>query len=318
MPIRLLALATIAGAALTSGAAAASAPPTADVDCAAIADETTESAALRGFMELAGVAMGAAVDQAVPPFTLFVPVNEALEAIPANVLDALIADPALLADVLDHHLVAGEALTVEQLAAAGSAATAAGGTLTFAADGDRLTIDGDAATVLCGDIEFEGALIHVVDAVLRPPDAGGAPGSSVPGSSVPGSSVPGDSAPTAGFDAEQQAVATAWETAVDSSLGFDEVAPFIEDAEALRDVIEAYPAAGEVVGGVSAKVTTVTIDGGTATVAYVLVFNGVETSYGEQQATLANVDGSWVVPQEQYCAFQSLARNPVACPPVVE
>ena len=311
MPIRLLALVVVACAAQTTGTAAASAPPTAAVDCAAVADEITESAALRDFMDLAAVAEGAAVDEAVPPFTLFVPVGEALEAIPANVLDALIADPAPLADVLDHHLVPGEALTVEQLAAAGNATTAAGGTLTFAAAGDRLTIDGAAATVLCGDIEFEDALIHVVDAVLRPPAAGGAPGSS-----VPGSSVPGDSAPPAGFDAEQQAVATAWETAVDSSLGFDDVAPYIDGTEELRAVIEAYPAAAEVVGGVSARVTAVTIDGGTATVAYVLVFNGVETGYGEQQATLADVGGSWVVPQEQYCAFQSLARNPVACPPV--
>jgi hypothetical protein len=145
--------------------------------------------------------------------------------------------------------------------------------------------------------------------VLQPPEgAVAAAGSSVPGSSVPGDSVAADAA----FDADQQAVATAWETVVDSSRSFDEVAPFLEDPEALRPTIEAYPAAADVVGGITATVTSVTIDGDTATVLYTVSFAGVEAPYGELEATLTRVDGNWIVPTDEYCAVQSYARNDCA------
>lgn len=179
------------------------------------------------------------------------------------------------------------------------------------------------ATIVCPDITFDGdddeLTIHVIDTVLQPPAIdGGTPGSSVPGSSVPGSSVPGGSVPgnseAPTFDDDQQAVATAWETVVDSSLSFDEQAPYLEDPDALQAMAEAYPAAADVVGGITAEVIDVVIDGDEATLHYRLFFDGVDPGYPPQEAVVVNVDGDWVVPVEEYCEFQSLARNPEPCP----
>lgn len=96
---------------------------------------------------------------------------------------------------------------------------------------------------------------------------------------------------------------------VDSSLTYDEYAPYIEDAEEIRATIEAYPAAADVVGGITARVTDVTIDGDTATVLYVVAFDGTEAPYGELEGALTLVDGEWLVPQGEYCAVMAYARN---------
>ena len=64
--------------------------------------------------------------------------------------------------------------------------------------------------------------------------------------------------------------------------------------------------------GISAVVTEVTIDGDTATISYVLHFNGVEAPYGELEGFLIRVDGGWLIPREAYSAFQVQARN--SCP----
>ena len=158
------------------------------------------------------------------------------------------------------------------------------------------------AAGVCAEIIADNGTVVVIDAVLMPPAGEATPGSS---SSTPGSSVPA-------FGPEEQAVADAFETAVDSSLGYDEQAPFIEDAAELRATIENYPAAAEVVLGIAARVTDVAIDGDTAAIRYVLLFNGVEAPYGELDGSLINVDGGWMIPRDAYCAFQAQARN--SCP----
>ena len=72
------------------------------------------------------------------------------------------------------------------------------------------------------------------------------------------------------------------------------------------------PVAAEAVLGISAVVTDVAIDGDTAAIRYVLLFNGVEAPYGELEGTLINVDGGWLIPRDEYCTFQAQARN--GCP----
>src|SRR5690606_33046813 len=142
----------------------------------------------------------------------------------------------------------GQNLGVADLVEAGSVESLGGDPVEFSLDGDTVVIDGR-AHVVCADLEIQGAMVQVLDGVLQPPSlaGAGAPGSSVPGSSVPGASVPASSVPAA-FGPDEQAVATAWETATDSSLTFDDQAPFIERADELRPTIDAYPAAADVVG----------------------------------------------------------------------
>lgn len=312
------AAAIVAGVAGLAGTAPASAstPPAdaAAVDCAAIAAsfDGQDPGVLSTFLTAVDETTGQIVDTE-PPFTAFIPVDAAFEALPSNVLDSILADEDMLAMILDYHLVPGQSLATADLAEAGSVETLTGDSIDFALDGETLVLNGGAATVICPDIEIDGAMIQVIDGILQSPSmAGGGAGgsSSVPGSSTPGSSVPGGAA--SAFDADQQAAASAWETVTNSSLTFDEQSPFIENAEALRATIDAYPAAGDVVGGIESTVTSVTIDGDNATVTYTLSFNGAVQDYPEQSAVLVRVDGSWIVPQSEYCAFQGLARN--ACP----
>jgi hypothetical protein len=160
-------------------------------------------------------------------------------------------------------------------------------------------LDGrDDAAGVCAEIAADNGTIIVIDSVLMPP-TGAATGAS---SSIAGTSVPA-------FGPDEQAVAEAFETAVDSSLGFDEQAPFIEDAESIRETIENYPIAAEAVLGIRAVVTDVSIDGDVAEIRYVLYFNDVEAPYGELDGTLTNVDGAWMLSRDEYCAFQAQARN---------
>ena len=231
------------------------------------------------------------------PITVFVAVDAVYDEIPANVLDSILADDELLTGLLSYSVIPGNALDPADLVEAGIMTTARGVDLTFAADDDVVLINDGEATICSGAL-FGNGIILIVDTVLQPPsDEMSSPGSSAPGSSVPA------------FTEEQEAVATAFETAVDSTLTYEEQAPFIEDAEALRATIEHYPAAADVVMGISAEVANVSIDGETAAITYVLSFNGVDAGYGELDATMALLNGAWVVPTDEYCAFQAQARN---------
>ena len=170
------------------------------VDPAAVADLNVHEAAAE-LEELstftAAVGASSLVDQLAGegPFTIFAPSNAAMSEIPTNVLDSMLADIDLLDSILSYHIVVGEALGADDLAAAGTVETA-NGALTLAADGDVLVVNDGAATVTCSGIVTANAVVHVIDHVLQPADITGCPGgSSVPGSSTPDGSVPDSSTP---------------------------------------------------------------------------------------------------------------------------
>ena len=48
------------------------------------------------------------------PFTVFAPTNEAFEKLPQSVVDALMADPEALKNVLLYHVIPGDSLCVPQ------------------------------------------------------------------------------------------------------------------------------------------------------------------------------------------------------------
>jgi uncharacterized surface protein with fasciclin (FAS1) repeats len=104
------------------------------------------------------------------PLTLFAPVNAAFGAIPAVELDALLTDSAALNSVLLYHAVADDRLSRADLAEAGEATSIEGQPLTFAERGRLLTINGGEATVICADVATANGTIHLIDAVLMPPD----------------------------------------------------------------------------------------------------------------------------------------------------
>jgi transforming growth factor-beta-induced protein len=99
------------------------------------------------------------------PFTIFAPTNDAFAAIPAEDLEAVLADQELLTSILTYHVVAGESLDAAALGAAGSAETVNGGELEFGADGT--TVNG--VDVLCSNVTTANATVHIIGEVLMPP-----------------------------------------------------------------------------------------------------------------------------------------------------
>jgi uncharacterized surface protein with fasciclin (FAS1) repeats len=98
------------------------------------------------------------------PFTVFAPTDEAFARLPAGTVDALLADPAKLTDVLTYHVVSGR-VTAAEVVQLESAVTVQGGDLPIATDGG---VHVGGATVVSADIEAGNGLIHVIDRVLLP------------------------------------------------------------------------------------------------------------------------------------------------------
>jgi uncharacterized surface protein with fasciclin (FAS1) repeats len=107
------------------------------------------------------------------PFTIFAPTNDAFAAIPADQLNAILADRDLLTSILTYHVVAGERYDAAGLGQVGTLTTVNGETLTFSADGTMV----NGASVVCSDVMTANATVHIIDAVLLPPmdDSGDEP-----------------------------------------------------------------------------------------------------------------------------------------------
>jgi uncharacterized surface protein with fasciclin (FAS1) repeats len=101
------------------------------------------------------------------PFTIFAPVNSAFAAIPAADLQAVLADKAMLTDILTLHVVQGEQLDSEALAEVDSVPTANGAEITIDASGESVMVNGQ-AEVVCANIPTANATVHLIDTVLMP------------------------------------------------------------------------------------------------------------------------------------------------------
>jgi hypothetical protein len=99
------------------------------------------------------------------PFTVFAPANAAFGEIPADQLEALLADREQLTTVLTYHVVEGD-MTEQDLVDAGTVETLEGGELTIEGDADEFTVNG--APMLCGGIEVANGTVYVIGEVLTP------------------------------------------------------------------------------------------------------------------------------------------------------
>ena len=99
------------------------------------------------------------------PYTVFAPTDEAFEKVDPATLEALLADPEALADVLTYHVVAGE--VTSDMIEPGDVTTVNGAPLTISVDGSTVKV-GD-ATVTTADVMASNGVIHVIDTVLIPP-----------------------------------------------------------------------------------------------------------------------------------------------------
>jgi transforming growth factor-beta-induced protein len=101
------------------------------------------------------------------PYTVFAPTDEAFAALPEGTLDALLADPEALADILLYHVVAGR-VTADQVVELTSADSVQGSPIQISVEDGTVMLN-DSATVVTTDIEASNGIIHVIDAVILPP-----------------------------------------------------------------------------------------------------------------------------------------------------
>ena len=99
--------------------------------------------------------------------TLFAPTDAAFDALPADAVARLRDDPTVLRAVLEHHVLDVRVMSDDLVT--GEIASRDGGALDVVVTDGRVTVDG--AAVTGPDIVAANGVVHVVDAVLLPPDA---------------------------------------------------------------------------------------------------------------------------------------------------
>jgi uncharacterized surface protein with fasciclin (FAS1) repeats len=102
------------------------------------------------------------------PFTVFAPTDEAFARLPAGTLESLLepANREKLTAILTYHVVPGR-VTAAQASALDGASTVQGARLPIATSDGGLTVGG--ARVVTADVEAGNGVVHVIDAVLLPP-----------------------------------------------------------------------------------------------------------------------------------------------------
>jgi transforming growth factor-beta-induced protein len=103
------------------------------------------------------------------PFTVFAPTDEAFAALPAGTLDSLLLpeNKQQLTDILLYHVVSGNVMASDVVGLT-SAPTVLGKDITVKVQDGKVYLN-DNVQVIITDIETSNGVIHVLDAVLLPP-----------------------------------------------------------------------------------------------------------------------------------------------------
>jgi uncharacterized surface protein with fasciclin (FAS1) repeats len=101
------------------------------------------------------------------PFTVFAPTDEAFAKIPEDKLRALLKDKKALTAVLTYHVVSGKVMAAD-VVKLDSAKTVQGQSLGIVTKDGKVTING--VNAVKTDIVCKNGVIHVIDAVLMPPE----------------------------------------------------------------------------------------------------------------------------------------------------
>ncbi|HEQ98123.1 MAG TPA: fasciclin domain-containing protein [candidate division Zixibacteria bacterium] len=103
------------------------------------------------------------------PFTVFAPTDEAFAALPEGTLEALLKDKEKLTAILKYHVVSGKVMAGDVVKVK-SAETLNGQSVAVKVDGKKVMIDN--AEVIMTDIVASNGVIHVIDEVILPREAG--------------------------------------------------------------------------------------------------------------------------------------------------
>jgi len=101
------------------------------------------------------------------PFTVFAPTDEAFAALPTETVDALLADPEALANVLTYHVLSGKVLAADVIAGGNTSVTMVNGSNAQIKVSDSGVMIDD-ANVIQTDVIASNGVIHVIDKVIVP------------------------------------------------------------------------------------------------------------------------------------------------------
>ena len=103
------------------------------------------------------------------PFTVFAPTDDAFAALPEGTLDSLLLpeNKQALTDILLYHVVSGKVMAADVVGLS-SAPTVLGKDITITVKDGSVYLN-DTIQVIITDIEASNGVIHVIDAVLLPP-----------------------------------------------------------------------------------------------------------------------------------------------------
>lgn len=133
-------------------------------DIVAIASSNEDFTTLVAAVAAAGLVE---VLQGEGPFTVFAPTNDAFAALPAGLVDKLLLpeNKDLLVKILTYHVVSGAVMAAD--VTAGEVPSVEGQNITVTTD---MGVQVNGANVVTTDIVASNGVIHVIDAVILPPD----------------------------------------------------------------------------------------------------------------------------------------------------
>lgn len=99
------------------------------------------------------------------PFTVFAPNNAAFAALPAGTVEALLADPAALTNILTFHVVAGD-LKAADVVAVDQLTSVQGSPLDITVTDAGVMIEN--ANIIEVDLGADNGTVHIIDAVMLP------------------------------------------------------------------------------------------------------------------------------------------------------
>ena len=160
--IRKIFLQATAAAVLLSPAALMGQTGQADIVTTAVeaGSFTTLAAALEA-ADLIGVLQGDG------PFTVFAPTDEAFAKLPEGTVEALLADKDALTRILTYHVVSG-AVMAEAVVGITEAETVSGMMVPIEIRMGDVYVGG--ARVTTADVQATNGVIHIIDAVMLPPE----------------------------------------------------------------------------------------------------------------------------------------------------
>lgn len=102
-------------------------------------------------------------------FTVFAPTDDAFALLGQDTINALLADTETLSDILTYHVISSEVNSTTAISLAGTTVDMVNGdAIGLSLDGESLLVN--TATVITADIQTDNGIIHVIDAVLLPPE----------------------------------------------------------------------------------------------------------------------------------------------------